>query len=143
MRSQTCNNHFRVDWGGTRDGFLDVSGLAIDLDVVQVREGASPDNAALLMPGQRHYSPVVLRRGVVQGDNEFFEWMGTAQFSQVERRDVTIALLDGSHNPTVVWRLIRAFPSKLEYGPLNALGSGVATESLTLVYEGLVVQHTT
>lgn len=142
MRAHTGNNHFRVDWGGTRNGFMEVSGLSIEIDVVQVLEGASPDNAALLMPGQRQHTPVVLRRGIVQGDNEFFEWMGAAQFSQVERRDVTIALLDGSHNPTVVWRLIRAFPSKLEYAPLNAQGSDVAIESLTLVYEALVVQHT-
>jgi len=142
MRSQTCNNHFRVDWGGARIGFMEVSGLAIELDVVEYREGASPDSAAQLMPGQRHHTPVVLKRGIIQGDNDFFNWIGTAQFGQVERRDVTIDLLDATHAPMVTWRLLRAFPSKLEYAPLNAQGSDLAIESLTLVHEGLTVRHT-
>lgn len=141
MHTQTCSNHFRVDWGGARVGFMEVSGLSIEIDVVQFREGASPDNAAVLMPGQRHYTPVVLKRAIVPGDNDFFDWIGAAQFNQLQRRDVTIDLLDATHNPMVTWRLVRAFPSKLEYAPLSAHGSDIAIESLTLVHEGLSVRH--
>jgi hypothetical protein len=39
----------------------------------------------------------------------------------------------------MTWKLMRAFPSRLDYAPLNALGSDLAMESLTLVHEGLVV----
>ena len=139
--NQLCNNHFRVEWGGNRVGFMEVSGLAMELDVVPFRDGSSPDNSVTLLPGLKHFSPVVLKRGVVQGDNEFFTWMNTVQSGQVDRRDVTIALLNGRHEPVVVWRVRNAFPSKLEYAPLNARGSDVAVETLTLVHEGLVVEH--
>jgi phage tail-like protein len=140
-QNQLGNNHFRVEWGGTRIGFMEVSGLAMELDVVPYREGSSPDSAATLMPGLKHFAPLVLKRGIVQGDNEFFRWINTAQFNQVERRDVSIALLNGKHEAVVQWRVTNAFPSKLEYAPLNAKGHDVAIETLTLVHEGLTVEH--
>ena len=141
MGSHIGNHHFQVDWGGDRIGCMEVSGLGIELDVVAYRDGASRDNAASLLPGQRHFSPIVLRRAIVQGDNGFFEWINSARFEQVERRDVTVSLLNESHEPIVTWRIVRAFPSRLDYATLHAQGSGLATESLTLVHEGLVVEH--
>lgn len=141
MNRVLCNNHFAVEWGGASIGFMEVSGLGMELDVVPQRAGASPDNSATLLPGQKLFSPVVLRRGIVAGDNGFFEWINSAQFHTVERRDVTIQLLDDDHTPVVVWKLRSAFPSRLDYAPLVALGSDVAVESLTLVHEGLQVQH--
>lgn len=142
MRDTLCNNHFRVDWGGARMDFMEVSGLSMEIDVVPYREGASPDSAATLLPGQKLFSPVVLKRGIVPGDNDFFEWINSAHFSQVQRRDVLIQLLNGSHAPVVTWRLTGAFPSRLDYAPLNALGTEIAIESLTLVHEGMQVEHT-
>lgn len=141
MNNPLCNNHFRVDWGGSRIGFREVSGLSIGLDVVPYRDGASPDSTASLLPGQKQFSPVLLRRGIVPGDNDFFEWINSAQFGEIQRRDVTIQLLNGQHDPVVTWRLTRAFPCRLDYAPLSSLGSEVAIESLTLVHEGLRVEH--
>lgn len=141
MRSVLCNNHFSVDWGGSSAGFTEVSGLGLELDVVPHRNGSSPDAAAALLPGQRLFSPVVLRRGIVPGDNDFFHWINSAQFQQIERRDVTIHLLNQRHEPVVSWKLRNAFPTRLDYAPLQALGGEVAVESLTLVHEGLTVTH--
>lgn len=141
MGNVLCNNHFSVEWGGTSAGFMEVSGLGLELDVVPHRAGSSPENAATLQPGQRLYPPVVLRRGLVAGDNDFFLWIDSARFGTVARRDVTIRLLNERHEPVVVWKLRNAFPSRLDYGPLLALGSEVAVETLTLVHEGLIVEH--
>lgn len=107
--NQLCNNHFRVEWGGNRVGFMEVSGLAMELDVVPFRDGSSPDNSVTLLPGLKHFSPIVLKRGIVKGDNEFFVWMNTVQSGQVDRRDVTIALLNARHEPVVVWRVRTRF----------------------------------
>ena len=43
MRSQLCNNHFTVEWGGTRIGFTEVSGLSMELDVVPHRQAGMLD----------------------------------------------------------------------------------------------------
>jgi hypothetical protein len=45
------NSHFTVQWGGTRLGFMEVTGLEIAHEVVEFREGSSPDFAIRKMPG--------------------------------------------------------------------------------------------
>ena len=35
--------HFQVDWGGTRIGFTEVTGLQIETEVVEYREGSSKE----------------------------------------------------------------------------------------------------
>jgi len=141
MKYPHTKNHFRVEWGGANVGFMEVSGLSIELDVVSYREGSSPENSERLMPGLKKYSPIILKRGIVKSDDDFYKWINTAQFNTIERRDITISLLNESHEPTVVWKVKNAFPFKLEYSPLNAHGSEVAIESLTLAHEGLVVEY--
>jgi phage tail-like protein len=139
MYSYLSNFNFQVEWGGNRTSFTEVTGLGMGVDVTPYRDGNYKESIATLTPGQTHFSPVVLKRAMVAGDNDFYTWINTAQMGDVERRDVTISLLNSRHEPVMIWRLIRAFPSRLDYAPLNALGSDLAMESLTLVHEGLVV----
>ncbi len=141
MNYSQTNNHFAVNWGGGNIGFTEVSGLSIELEVVPYHNGASPQNAATLMPGHKKFSPIVLKRGVTKSDGDFYKWINTAQLNTIERRDVTISLLNEKHEPVVTWRLINAFPFKLDYSPLNANGSGVVIESLSLAHEGLAVEY--
>jgi phage tail-like protein len=141
MNYPHTKNHFRVEWGGTNVGFMEVSGLSIQLDVVDYREGSSPESSARKMPGLKKFSDIVLKRGIVKNDDDFYRWISTATFNQVERRDVLISLLNESHEPVVVWKLKNAFPSKLEYSTLNAQSSDVVIEALTLAHEGLSVEY--
>jgi len=141
MNYPHSKNHFRVEWGGNNVGFMEVSGLSIELDVVDYREGSSPESSVRKMPGVKKFSDVVLKRGIVKSDDDFYRWIGTATFNQVERRDVVISLLNERHESVVVWKLRNAFPSKLEYSTLNAHSSEVIIESLTLAHEGLTVEY--
>lgn len=133
--------HFSVEWGGNRIGFMQVSGLGIELDVVSYREGSSPESSSVLMPGQTRYSPVVLKRGIIEKNNEFYQWINSVRVGTIERRDVVISLLNENHAPVVVWKIKNAFPFKLEYSPLCAEESEIAIETLTLAHEGLVVEY--
>lgn len=141
MNDPHSKNHFKVEWGGNNIGFVEVIGLAIELDIVDYREGSSAENSFRKMPGLKKFSDVVLKRGIVKNDDDFYNWINTATFNQVERRDVVISLLDEQHQPVVVWKLRNAFPSKLEYSALNAHSSEVVIESLTLTHEGLTAEY--
>lgn len=131
------NFHFSVQWGGSRIGFSEVSGLSVEHDLIEYRDGASPEFQTIKMPGLRRYSNIILKRGSYKGDNDFFQWLNTIALSQVERRDVTISLLDENHEPVISWVLNNSWPVALKLGKLDAIKSEIFIESLELAHEGL------
>ncbi|HSM46524.1 MAG TPA: phage tail protein, partial [Draconibacterium sp.] len=86
--------HFRVEWGGSKIGFTEVTGLNIENEMIEYRDGSSPEYHKVKMPGLQKYGNITLKRGMFNGDNEFFQWLNTVSLSKVERRDVSIALLN-------------------------------------------------
>lgn len=133
--------HYLVDWGGTRTGFSEVSGLDIEVQSIEYREGNNPEYAPLKMPGIPKYGNVTLKRGIITGDNELYGWLSTTALNKVERRAVTIHLLDESHEPVVTWKLRNAWVTKLEGPTLNATANEVAIETVELAHEGLTIEH--
>lgn len=133
--------HFQVEWGGTRIGFTEVSGLNIDVQPIDYREGSYLDYQVTKMPGIPKYSDITLKRGIGPADNEFYQWLTTIQLNQVERRDITISLLNEDHEPLVVWNVEAAWPCKLEGPSLKSTGNEVAVESITICHEGMTVQN--
>ena len=55
--------HFSVDWGGTNIGFTEVSGLDVETEVIEYRQGASPEYSKIKMPGMQKFSTITLKRG--------------------------------------------------------------------------------
>ena len=133
--------HFQVEWGGTKIGFTEVSGLDVEIDPIEFRDGASPEFSKRKMPGMIKYSNITLKRGTFQSDNEFYRWWNTVQLNQIERRDITISLLNEEHEPVVVWKIKNAWPVKVQSTDLKADGNDVAFESMELVHEGLTIQN--
>lgn len=133
--------HFQVEWGGTRIGFTEVSGLTVELQNIDYREGSYLEYQVTKMPGIPQYSTITLKRGIFKGDNEFFQWLNTVKLNSIERRDITISLLDEEHKPVVSWKVKNCYPSKVEGPSLNSTGNEVATESIELQHEGLVVEY--
>lgn len=135
--------HFQLDWGGTRIGFTEVSGLDFETEVIEYREGSSPTFNKSKQPGLTKYANVTLKRGTFLGDFEFFEqWKKTMMFQEGKekfRRDVTIRLLDEEHQPIISWALSRAWPSKVQSTNLKSDANEVAIESIELVHEGLSI----
>ena len=129
--------HFQVQWGGTRIGFTEVSGLTIEVQAIEYREGASPVYSSIKMPGLIKYPNITLKRGIVKGDNEFFNWFNTVKLNQVERRDIVISLLNENHEPVLNWKVSNAFPVKIVCSDLKASGNEVAIETLEIAHEGL------
>lgn len=133
--------HFQVDWGGTRIGFTEVSGLDVETEVVEYREGSSPEYSKVKMPGMQKFSNITLKRGTFKSDNDYYNWWNTVKLNTIERRDITISLLNESHEPVVTWKVKNAWPSKVQSTDLKADGNEVAIESIELVHEGLTIQN--
>ena len=133
--------HFKLEWGGTQMAFSEVTGLNIEIQVIEYRDGLSPEYSTVKMPGMPKYGNITCKRGVVAGDNEFFEWLSTVKLNTVERRDLVISLLNENHEPVMVWKAHNAFPVKVEGPALKAAGNEVAIESIEIAHEGLEIQN--
>lgn len=132
--------HFRVEWGGSKIGFTEVTGLNIENELIEYRDGSSPEYHKIKMPGLQKFGNITLKRGMFTGDNEFFQWLNTVSLSNVERRDVSIALLNENHEPVYIWRVKNAFPVKVVAPDLKSDANEVAVETIEIAHEGLIIE---
>lgn len=133
--------HFQVDWGGTKIGFTEVTGLEVTTDKIEYRDGISPEYVKIQMPGMQTFGALTLKRGIFAGDNEFYDWWNSVSLNTIERRDITVSLLNEEHAPVVVWKIKNAWPTKVTSTDLNSTGNEVAVETLELAHEGLTMEH--
>ena len=130
--------HFQVKWEpGERIGFTEVTGLDMQVEVIEYREGSSPSYSKIKMPGMQKFSNITLKRGTMAGDTDFYKWINTINLSLVQRRDIEISLLNEQHDPVFTWLVRNAFPVKLQASDLKADGNEVAIETLEIAHEGL------
>lgn len=128
--------NFRLKIGGVPAGyFTQCSGMGIKVHAIEYREGGA--NVTHRLPGPVQYGDVTLRYGLT-ASRDLWTWFTTAVQGRVERKNVTIALLDADGVAEVVtWDLINAWPSEWRGAPLDAMGREVAIESVTLVFDSL------
>jgi len=132
---------YKVEWGGTVIGFTEVSGLKVETEVIEYRHGASPEYSKVKMPGQQKYSDITLKRGTFKSDNEAYLWWNTVNLNTIERRDITITLLDENDEAAMVWKVRNAWPKTLDNGTLKSDGSEAMIETMEICHEGLTLQN--
>ena len=124
--------HFSVDWGGTRIGFTEVSGLEWEIQPIEYRDGNDPGYAMQKLPGMLKYSNVTLKRGTFESDNDYYNWMNTIKLNSIDKREITISLLNEKLEPLFVWVLIDAWPTKLQVTDFKSDGNEICVETLEL-----------
>ncbi len=133
--------HFQVEWGGKNLSFTEVAGLDVETEVIEYRAGNSREYNKIMIPGMQKFTNITLKRGVFKGDNDFYSWWNTVALNTIERRDLTISLLNENHEPVVIWKVKNAFPVKVQSTELKSDGNEIAIESIELAHEGLVIQN--
>jgi phage tail-like protein len=131
--------HFECDWGGTRIGFTEVSGLTVETEVIEYREGANPEYHKLKMPGMQKFGNITLKRGTFNSDNEYYSWWNSVKLNTIERRDIVIKLLNEEHEPVMTWKVKNAWPTKVQSTDLKADGNEAAIETMEVAHEGLTI----
>ncbi len=129
--------HFSVAFGDKNIMFSEVTGLDIQVEAIEYRDGYNPVFSKIKMPGLKKFSNITLKRGTFEGDKEFYLWIRTVNLNKVERRDVTISLLNEKHEAVISWKITNAFPVKVQASDLKSDGNEVAIETLELAHEGL------
>jgi phage tail-like protein len=132
--------HFQVDWGGTKLGFSEVTGLNIEVQVIEYRDGLSPDYSTVKMPGMVKFGNITLKRGVIEGDNEFYDWLNEIKLNKIERRDIIISLLNEDHEPVMNWKVRGAWPTKITSPDLKASANEAAIESIEIAHNGVTIE---
>jgi len=126
----------------TAGAFSEVSGFGLSVDVVEFRYGNASRTTVRKFPGLTRYGNVTLRRGVL-GGLDTLSWIlsvasnGTSGPTGIQRKKVTITLVDDAGKDGPKWELLNAWPVSYQVSDLNATSSEVAFEMLEIAHEGL------
>jgi phage tail-like protein len=138
--------NFLVDIGtgqtdGPEAGFQECSGISMSVEVIEYRNGNDKENNTRKLPGLTKVSDVTLKRGVI-GSLALYQWINQIRNGDTAGvRNVVIQLQNEDHTAVVMtWKLLRARITKHTSGPLNAKGTDVAIEEITLAYERLELE---
>jgi phage tail-like protein len=138
--------NFLVDLGtgqtdGPEAGFQECSAISMTVDVIEYRNGNDKENSPRKLTGLARVTDVTLKRGII-GSLNLYKWLDQIRNGdQAAFRTVTIQLQNEDHTAVVMtWKLLRARIIKHTSGPLNAKGTDVAIEELTLAYERLELE---
>lgn len=132
--------NFLVNFGDeTIAGFSEVTGLTVDGDATDYREGTDKVNSVRKLVGLRKYTNIQLKRGYTRND-KLWRWFADTANGKDNRRDGIITLLDEERRPVLRWRVKSAWVNKLETGGFKASASEVLIETVELVHEGVLME---
>lgn len=132
-------------------GFMSVSGLNVNIDVIAYREGGY-NTTTQKMPGQADFSPITFSRGVAVGHREDIDWLGHL-FQVIQgganatgpgynfRRTVDVQVLDHPVTtatvPVKAWfRIYNAWPTSIAWSDLDAGANQLLISQMALAHEG-------
>jgi phage tail-like protein len=93
------------------------------------------------MPGIAKHGNITMKRGVFVKDNQLWDWFNQIKSSTPQRVPVTIQLCDENGNPTMVWTLNNAWPTKIDAPDMNSKANEVAIETLEIAHEGMAIAN--
>ncbi|MET1254244.1 phage tail protein [Aliikangiella maris] len=133
--------NFLVEFNGQdiSAGFSEVTGIGAEITMAEYREGTDKQNHVRKIPNINKVNDVTLKRGIIKS-KDLWEWIDLVRNRGWEgQRDISITLMDESHENAVSrWVLHAAVPTKYSGPSLNAKGgSDVAMEELVLSAEGI------
>jgi len=145
-----------LGWVG---GFTNVSGLRIDTQAIQYREGGY-NTTVHQIPGMTTFQPITFTRGVMYGSDQALTWMrglfaaaaGTGLNGTTAanfRVNITLTVNDhpntnpSQERPKMQFKIYNAFITSLNYSDLDATNGAILFETMTLVHEGLAAGFVT
>ncbi len=132
--------HYSVDWGGSQLAFTEVTGLKFEGEVIEYRDGLSPEYSTVKMPGLEKYGNIMLKRGVLADGNKYVDWLNEIKLNKPRRQDIIISLLNEAHEPVMTWKVHNAWPTRITSPDVNGSSNEVTIEILELAHEGISIE---
>ncbi|HEX2090907.1 MAG TPA: phage tail protein [Longimicrobiaceae bacterium] len=117
-------------------GFQEVTGLQVETEVEDYREGGVNEYVHRLAGPTRYPSNLVLKKGLTDVES-LWKWHQQVVRGDVRRRNGSVYLLDRKGLPAMWWNFTGAYPVKWSGPDLRAEQGAVAVEQLELVHRGL------
>jgi phage tail-like protein len=129
---------YRVTVGEDEMAFSGVSGLSIGVQTIEYKDGLGN---WFQMPGQEEALTISLKRGIVVGQSQLYDWINSISHNQVEKKDISISLTnDAGTQLLVTWNVVDAFPTKLSAPNFDGSSNEVAIEELSLLARRMTIQ---
>lgn len=134
--------NFYVEWNGIlHAGFRQCTGLTASQNMGEYREGTDPPTMRKL-PGLNTYGNITLHRGITS-NAELWRWRERVMKGNLDRREVSIVLLDQTGIEKIRWNLSNCLPVTWTAPDMDATTDGAAIETLELAHEGITVDKWT
>lgn len=128
--------NFILDLGeGPVGYFTEVSGLSIDVEAIDYREGGGAP-AVRKLAGRVIYGDVTLKWGLTDS-RELWDWLMTAVNGDVSRRHLSIILVEPGGRELTRWNLTDAWPTSWRGAHLDAMKTEAAIETIKFACEGI------
>jgi phage tail-like protein len=132
---RSCN--FVVEIGGVAvGGFSEVSGLEIETEVKEYREGGENGYIHKLAGPTRYTRNLVLKNGFT-ADSTLWDWYRNNRDGVVQKKTGSIVFLDMDRSEVARFNFYEAYPVKWVGPGLNALRAEIGVESLELAHHRL------
>lgn len=116
-------------------GFSEVTGLQVEVEVEEYREGGRNDHVHQFAGKVRYPTRLVLKHGFIDS-RALWEWQNKSIQGQVERKNLSLVLHDREGTARATWEVKEAYPVKWSGPDFRANAAEVALETLELVHRG-------
>ena len=130
---------FIVEWGESKMGFSEVSGLQFISDFTKNTDGDNSEFRKIKMPGLQKLGNITLKKGISFDDNKFLQWVNAEPSATAERRNIIIKLIQENQESVYVWKIRNAYPIHITTSGLGVGGGAIAIEVLEFAHEGLII----
>jgi phage tail-like protein len=117
-------------------GFNEVTGLTVEVEIEEYREGGVNTYVHKLAGPARYPNNLVLKHGLTDSDI-LWNWHQDVASGNILRKNGSIMLLDSAGEEQWRWNFVDAYPVRWVGPDLRAGSAEVAIETLELVHRGL------
>ena len=116
--------------------FRSVSGLSVEIEVVEFREGGQ-NEVVHKLPGRVKYPNIVLKQGFTGPASDLLKWTLRIAAGTREAKNGSIVVYDQKQQVVATYTITNAWPVKWEGPDFDASSNEVAIETIEIAHEGL------